>query len=195
MNFIEKVKGLLLEPSRTFDALKEESLIEAIKFYAVFAMIFSALFAIFFGFMGFTGSMMGFGNLGPLMGAGAGLGIAIGIFVLVMVIAIAGSFISSVIIHIFVYMLGGKKGIVQTIKAVMYGSSVSLLLGWIPLLNMIAGIWSILIEIIGIRQLQEITIERSILAVVLPIILSIILAIIMAATIAAFLIDFSGIQL
>ncbi len=40
MDFIEKVKGFLLEPSKTFGALKEEPLEEAIKYYAVIAVLF-----------------------------------------------------------------------------------------------------------------------------------------------------------
>jgi hypothetical protein len=42
MDFIEKVKGFLLKPSKTFDALKEEPLEEAVKYYAVIAAVYSA---------------------------------------------------------------------------------------------------------------------------------------------------------
>jgi hypothetical protein len=192
MDFYEKVKGLLLEPSRTFDVLKEEPLEGAVKYYVGIAAVYSALFAIMLGFAGsLFGSMMGFGNLGMMMGAGAGIGAAIIFFVAFMIIAIAGAFIGGAILHIFVYIAGGRKGMNQTIKACMYGSTASLLFGWLPFINVIAAIWSLVTEIVGIRQLHGLTTERAILALVLPIIIAFILAMVLAAF---FVIAFSAIE-
>jgi hypothetical protein len=42
MDFVEKIKGFLLEPSNTFDALKEETLEGAIKYYIVLAAFIAA---------------------------------------------------------------------------------------------------------------------------------------------------------
>lgn len=193
MDFSEKVKGFLLEPSKTFDATKGENLNEAIKYYAVIAAIYSAIFAILLAFVGtLFGSMMGGRNLGMLMGAGAGAGAAIIFFVLFMILAIIGAFISGAILHIFVYIVGGRKGISQTIKAVMYGSTPGLLLGWIPIIGVIASIWSLVLEILGIRQLQELTTGRAILAVLIPIIIIVILTIVLAAIIASFVFGMGG---
>ncbi len=187
MDFIEKVKGFLLEPSKTFDALKEEPLKEAVKYYAVIAVVYSALLALLLAFAGsLVGTMMGFGNLGMMMGTGAGIGAAIIFFVMIMISEIAGAFIGGAILHIFVYIVGGRRGIAQTIKAIMYGSTPGLLFGWIPVINFIAIIWSLVAEIIGIRQLHELTTGKAILAVILPIIIAIILAIVLAAVIAVF---------
>lgn len=182
MDFIEKVKGFLLEPSKTFDALKEEPLEEALKYYAVIAAIYSALLALLLAFAGnLVGTIMGFGNMGMMMGAGTGIGAAITFFVRFMIIAIVGAFIGGAILHIFVYIVGGRRGIAQTIKAGMYGSTPSLLFGWIPVINFIAMIWSLVAQIIGIRQLHELTTGKAILVVILPIIISIILIIALAA--------------
>ncbi len=188
MDFLEKVKGLLMEPSKTFDSLKDESLEEAVKYYAVIAAVYSALFAVMFVLAGsLFGSMMGFRNLGMMIGAGAGIGAAVVFFVMFIIFAIAGAFIGGAILHIFVYIVGGRKGIVQTIKAIMYGLTPSLLLGWIPFINIIASIWSLVVEIIGIRQLHELTTERAVLAVLIPIILAIILAVVLAALLVVYM--------
>src|SRR3989337_1875312 len=94
MDFIEKVKGFLLEPSKTFDALKEEPLEEATKYYAILAAIYSALLALLLTFAGnLVGPMMGFGNMEMMKGAGAGIGFAIIIFVALMIVLIAAAFI------------------------------------------------------------------------------------------------------
>jgi hypothetical protein len=185
MDFFEKVKGFLLEPSKTFDATKGENLGEAIKYYAVIAAIYSALFAILLAFVltfvgTLFGSMTGGRNLGMLTGAGAG-GVAIIFFVLFMIFAIIGAFVGGAILLIFVYIVGGRKGIAQTIKAVMYGSTPQLLLGWIPIIGIIAAIWSLVVEIIGIRQLHELTTGKAVLSVLIPIIIAVILAVIVAA--------------
>lgn len=193
MDFTEKVKGFLLEPSKTFDAIKEEDLGEAIKYYAVIAAVYSVIFAVLFAFMGsLLGSMMGGQNLGMMFGAGAGIGGAVIIFVMFMIFAIIGAFIGGAVLHIFVYIVGGRKGIAQTIKAVMYGSTPGLLLGWIPIIGFIAGIWSLVLEILGIRQLQELTTGRAILAVLIPIIIIVILTIVLAAIIASFVFGMGG---
>ena len=54
MDFIEKVKRFLWEPSKTFDALKEEPLEEAVKYYVVIAAVYSALLALLYAFAGAT---------------------------------------------------------------------------------------------------------------------------------------------
>lgn len=185
MDFIEKVKGFLLEPSKTFDALKEEPLEEATKYYAVLAALYSALLALLLTFAGnLAGPMMDFGNMGIMKEAGTGIGSAIIIFVALMIFLIAGAFIGGAITHIFVYIVGGRSGIVQTIKAGMYGSTPSLLFGWIPVIEFIVLIWSLAAEVIGIRQLHELTTWKAISVVILMIISAIILTIALAAVIA-----------
>ncbi len=186
MDFFEKVKGFLLEPSKTFDAIKGENLSEAIKYYAVIAAVYSALFAVLLAlvltFVGtLFGSMMGGQNLGMLMGAGAA-GSAIIFFVLFMIFTIIGAIVGGAILHIFVYIVGGRKGIAQTIKAVMYGLTPGLLLGWIPIIGFIAAIWSLVVEIIGIRQLHELTTGKAVLAVLIPIIIVILAVIVVGFT-------------
>ncbi|HEY9205323.1 MAG TPA: TIR domain-containing protein [Candidatus Methanoperedens sp.] len=178
-DFFEKVKGFLLEPSKTFDATKGENLKEAIKYYAVIAAIYSAILAILLALEGtsFGSPLMG------LIGPGAGVAGAIIFFVLFMILAIIGAFIGGAVLHIFVYIVGGRNGIAQTIKVVLYGST-PLLLGWIPIISFIFAIWSLILGILGIRQLHELTTGKAILAVVLfitvvfvlPIILLMILA-------------------
>ena len=186
MDFFEKVKGFLLEPSKTFDAIKGENLSEAIKYYAIIAAVYSAIFALLMAFLGtLFGSIMGGRNLGMLMGAGAGAGGAIIFFVLFIISAIIGAFVGGAILHIFVYIVGGRKGIAQTIKVIMYASTPGLLLGWIPVLNIITTIWSILLNILGIRQVHELTTGKAVLAVLIPLILAVILTVIIAALFAS----------
>ncbi len=151
MDFIEKVKGFLLDPSKTFDTLKEEPFEEILKYYAVIAAIYSALLALLLAFAG---------NLEMMMGTGTGIGAAITFFVRFMIITIVGAFIGGAILHIFVYIVGGRRGIAQTIKAYMYGYTPSLLFGWIPVINFIAMIWSQVAQIIGYASSTNSQLEK-----------------------------------
>ncbi len=74
-----------------------------------------------------------------------------------------------------VHIAGGKKGLNQTIKALVYSSTPALLFGWIPVISFIPGMWSLILNIIGIREFQEISTERALLAVVIPFILLLLL--------------------
>lgn len=186
MDFIEKVKGFLMEPSKTFDASKEETLSEAMKYYISIVAIYSAILALLFAFAStLFGSMMG--GFGAMFGAGAGIAGAIAIFVIFLILLIIGAFINGAILHIGVYIVGGKRGITQTIKALMYGSTPGLLLGWIPIIGFLALIWSLVLEVLGIRQLHELTTGKAIVAVIIPIVIIVILAMVLAAVIASFI--------
>ena len=182
MEFVEKVKGILTDPSKTFDALKGETLGESVKYYAVIAAISAALNALLFALA--FGTM--FGQLGTMMGAGAGIAGAVAIFVVLFILGIIGTFVGGAIFHIFVYLAGGRKGLTQTIKAVIYGSTPGLLLGWIPFIGMLGGIWSLVLEVLGIRQLHEMTTGRAVLAVVIMLVVFVVLTVLLAAVIAAF---------
>ncbi|VVB87898.1 Yip1 domain protein [uncultured archaeon] len=182
MEFIEIAKGILTEPSKTFDALKGESIGEALKYYAVIVAIYSAIYAVLISLL--FGSM--FRQFGVMMGIGFGPAGAVAIFLMMFIFGIIGIIIGGAIFHIFVYLAGGRKGINQTIKAVIYGSTPGLLLGWIPLVGLIAGVWSLILEVVGIRQLHEMTTGKAVLAVVLLLVVIVIITVILAAVIAAF---------
>jgi len=167
MDFFEKVKKFLLEPSKTFDAVKGENLNEALRYYLSILAIYLAILVVFALIP--SNPMMGFGNMGMIAGAGyKGIEGMIAIFMMFF-IALIVPFIHGAIVHIFVYLVGGRKGITQTIKAFMYGVTPVLLLGWIPIIGFITVIWTLVLEIIGIRQLHELTIGRAILAMFLPV--------------------------
>lgn len=179
MDFFEKVKGFLLEPSKTFDATKEDTLEEALKYYVGITAIFAALSAVLFAFAStMFGSMKG--GFGMMLGKGAGISGPILIFVIVLILMVIGAFICGAIVHIFVYIVGGRKGIAKTIIALMYADTPYLLFGWIPLIGLIAVIWSLVLNVLGIRQFQELTTGRAILAILIPIIIMGIIVALMA---------------
>ena len=80
------------------------------------------------------------------------------------------------------YLVGGRKGIEQTIKTLMYAMTPQYLFVWIPVVNLI---WALIVGIIGIRQLHELSTGKAVLAVITAIVVpAIILGAIIAALIA-----------
>ncbi|MCW3131862.1 MAG: YIP1 family protein [Candidatus Methanospirare jalkutatii] len=170
---VEKIKGFLFSPSETFDASKEDTLGDAFKYYIILllipallsALIAAVAFSLLAGFFG----MMLPGVMPALTGAGAA--VAFIVFIYVLIAGAIGVLIGGLWLHIWVYLMGGRKGLTQTFKALMYGATPSLLLGWIPFINFLASIWALIVEIIGIRQLHEISTGKAVAAVILAIII------------------------
>ena len=182
--FGEKVKGFLVSPVSTFQEVKEEDLGSAVKYFIVLALVFSILWAIIFAAIGSTITSFMPTNMLPF-GAAMGLVGAVVLFITLIVGLIVGLFIGGAILHIFVYIVGGRKGYAQTVKAIAYGETPALLLGWIPLIGPVFSIWALILGILGIRELHEISTGRAVLAVLLPaIIIGITVAI--AATLYVF---------
>ena len=194
---IEKIKGFLFSPSETFDASKEDTLGDALKYYIILLLIFASLSAAgaFSLLAEFFGKLPG---MHTLAGAGAAVAfIIVLIYELIELIlkAIGGVTLGGLWLHIWVYLMGGRKGLTQTFKALMYGATPSLLLGWVPVIGFLAVIWgatpsllawipdigflaviiwALIVEIIGIRQLHEISTGKAVVAVILAIIIPLI---------------------
>ncbi len=185
----ERIKGFLFSPSKTFDASKEDSLGDAFKYYVVILLVLAVLVAIIgaVAFQLIWGMFATFlppdapslAEIGPLLAV-----IPVLLFVVVLVGGIIGAFIDGLWIHLWVYIVGGRKGVGQTIKAVLYGATPYCLLGWIPIVNFIAEIWMIIVAILGVRQLHELSTGKAVLAVVIAIAIPLIIYI---AIIAAFM--------
>jgi hypothetical protein len=99
--------------------------------------------------------------------------------------ALAGGFICTLIfaawLHLWVYLLGGREGIMQTFKAIIYGNTPRLILGWIPFIGFIFALWSLVLGILGVRELQEISSGKAILAFAIAIMIPVIIIIVIAA--------------
>lgn len=82
---------------------------------------------------------------------------------------ILGLFISSGILHVFLMMVNGtRNGFEATFRVVAYGYSANLLLV-VPFCGgLLAGVWAIILYIIGLREAHETTGGKAALAVFLP---------------------------
>lgn len=176
LSFGEKVKGFLGAPSNTFDNVKDEALGNALKYFTIWVVIYAILRTIVF----YTVERRVFQILWDLLEVSDAAVYRFDpvTFALLAVLgAFANLFISGSWAHLFVWAFGGRKGYGNTIKAFAYGNTPLLLFGWIPFVGMLFPLWALVLNIIGIRQLHEISTGRAIGAVLLSIVALVIIVV------------------
>jgi hypothetical protein len=180
MKYIYKAIDFLKMPAKSFDSIKGVKLGEAFKFVLVVAIVFAVLNGIAAGLMGTYASMML-----PEMGAM--------LLPVVIIGAIVGGYIGVIIfltiwglwLHLWAYIFGARKGLEQTMKAVYYGNSPAYLLGWIPLISIVFTLWSLVLEVIGLKRLQGMETGKAALAMIIAIVIPAAIAFVALATIIA----------
>jgi hypothetical protein len=178
MKFLTTAKLIMGNPNKFFNSVKKEtdltvSFVYLLQLLIIPTVMIIVLFSLFFTIMsGFLGPLVGvqtMGFLGPLIGIGAGISFY--------VISVIGSFIGAVILFIFIYIVGGRKGYTNTYKASVYGGTPGTLFAWIPFVNIVFGLWSLYLVIKGVSVLHEISMGRALLAILLPLIVAIVIII------------------
>lgn len=180
MNYLELIKGFFLLPVETFRTVKDTDYRDTLVYFLILVLIYTVLsvpimlVSLSLMWPVFNGM---FGRLG--IGTLTGFGI-VSIAVVMIIVALVFLFIGAAWLHLWVYLLGGRKGYRETLKALAFGDTPALLLGWIPLVGFLAGIWSLVLSILGIRELHGISTARAlgavIIAVAIPLLILVLLA-------------------
>ncbi|MDD1652909.1 MAG: YIP1 family protein [Methanomicrobiales archaeon] len=180
---MNKVKGFLMAPTETFRASKGDSLGGAFRYYTILLVIWAILSAIVWITMGVwafqdaLGRLTATGFLGSLMAKALsdflGFVVSFQFFTVyaLFLISLVGVFFVGFLWHVFALLFGAKKELRQTLKATMYASTPFFLLGWIPIVAVIGWIWYIVLLMLGLSEMQEMSIGEAALAVIVPIIL------------------------
>jgi len=180
---VNKVKGILLTPVEAFQQARADDPKTLLMYFApllVFLAIMSTLVSLVLTVV--------LSIFNPFGIAGGIITSIMGFFVILIVYPIIAA-IFTIWLHIITYLAGGRKDIFQTGKAVFYGMTPSLLLGWIPLVSYIAALASIVYATIGLRELQELDTVRAIIvmaiAVLVPLVIIIVLVVLFFAALFA----------
>jgi hypothetical protein len=196
-SFVDKVKGFLMAPTKAFQDSRADSLGTAFKYYVTLLVIFTILYAIvataigMAAFASMVEQLAATGVIGEAL-AGvlqnfSGFMVAVSLFFvyLLFILMLFGVFLKGFFFHVFVILFGGTKGVVTTLKTVMYAFTPWFLLGWIPYVSVIGALWTLILLILGIKETQEMTLGDALLVILVPIILVLILALLGAVVIAA----------
>ena len=168
-----KAKGFLLTPVETFRQSKNDELSTVFTYFIALLLFNAILSAALAAIMIET--------LPALAMMTWGISVPVAIFLMMLVGGFIATLVFGVWLHLWVYLFGGRRGIMQTINAVIYGSTPRLLFGWIPFIGFIFTLWSLALGILGVRELQEIDSLKATLAVALAVMIPVILLIVLAA--------------
>lgn len=175
VNLVETIKGFLVNPVESFQKARETSLSAAYQYYVILLLIFSILFGVVLylqmnPIIPIMTAIPGMADLGGIINAILAQLSILAIY-LVFFVGLFSIFISGLYYHVFVILLGGEEGVVQTMKTVMYANTPALLIGWIPFVGIIGMIWSFVLFIIGLREMQKVSLVSAILIFLVPTIL------------------------
>ena len=169
--YFDTVSMVLLKPGEAFALMKTEG-----------DMMGPLLFALIGGCAGIIVSVLvqlalhSIGFMADRQSAMFGMGVvglwSIGYIILSPVIVIVFAFIISGILHLCLMIVGGaKKSFETTFRVVCFSSGSTYLLSMVPFCGgMIAGVWNIVVEIIGLARAHETDTGKAVMAVLLPII-------------------------
>jgi hypothetical protein len=170
-NIIQNIRKLLTDPIKFFEKYRAKEWIELIEVIAVMevipAIVITALINISMPLLlRLSSKFLWLAELGifslPI------------VYIFLFVTAIFCFLLGSFILHIGVY-LTGKGEIIKTATVNVYASIPSLLLFWIPGINILASIWSYVLLIVGISKQHKISYIQTILALIYSMIVSIVI--------------------
>jgi len=168
---ITKMKdNILLIPEGRFDTLTRD------KGYAdsfIYLLVTVLMTIPFYIAMQFLGPVIGIASGESAVAAGFGLVISIATVIGVRLLSVVFSYIGFGIMHILLKLVGGKADFLKTVQVMIYGSTPSLLLSWIPCIGWIFGLIGLINIILGAKRVHGISLLRAIVAMlVIPILIA-----------------------
>ncbi|PYK69123.1 MAG: hypothetical protein DME45_03795 [Verrucomicrobia bacterium] len=170
--FIETLQMVLIRPAEAFTVMKREGGFGEPLIYAVVGGSVGAIVAFLFSLLFHSFGMFA-GQRNPL-GAMAGMGIgSIGFIVLVPLAIVIVLFIGAGIVHLCLMIVGGaNQPFETTFRVLAFTQGSTGVLQLIPVCGgVIAAVWAIVVNCIGLARAHETDTGRAVLAVLLPLIL------------------------
>jgi hypothetical protein len=151
----------------------------------IFALVCAVISAAIGGFLGVLYATVGIG--------GTGVGGAIGVLVASMfftpIVSAMALFVCAGILHLLVALVvkPADAGFEATFRVVSY-SNVAQLVGWVPVLGpLVAAVASVVLSVIGVREVHETTTGKAALVVLIPAAVGLLVALLLIALVGAVL--------
>ena len=179
MSFFKKIGKSLTSPTELFQLARQETLWQTLKYQIKLLLIFIGIIGILF-FVMMQLSILPFTTLLSSLSISAGAGLTgfsfipwliimgfLSIFTLIGFPIV--TFIGAGIIHLFVKLFKGQGSYLDTYKAAIYSQTPTILLSFIPIINMGVPIWSFIITLYGISTNHYISKTKAFFAIIAPI--------------------------
>jgi len=171
----QTIKGVLLDPARTFETMKREGGLGAPLGFAVLLSSVGGIAAIFYSVV----LQIGTGTMlppearqsgMPFDPATMGIGVMVGLMVFMPLLVLIGTFIYAGIQHLSLMICSGaKQPFETTYRTYCYAAGATAVIQLVPFCGAyIAGIWAIVSLCIGLAKTHEIGVGRAVCAVLLP---------------------------
>lgn len=167
-----KAKGFIVSPAGSFQAARPDGTDVAVPYLIALLLVHAAMMAII--------SLIGISVMGMLSPMMPRFAMPVVIFFGALIGGAIFTILFSLWLHLWVYLLGGRKGIFETAKAVIYGMTPGMLLGWIPFIGFLFCLWSVVLQIIGIRELQEMSSGKALVAMIIAVMVPLIVLVLLA---------------
>jgi hypothetical protein len=183
-SFVRTVQGVLLSPVAFFRGIARQG-----DFLnpAIFALICALISALLGGIISLAISPF-FAGPGDTAGEALASGLVAFIVTLILspIYTAVALLIGAGIYHLLVFLLvrPGNAGFEATFRVVCYVAAVQLI-SWIPIVNIVAGIYAIVLSVLGIREVHNTTTGKALLVVLIPVVVLLLIVLIIGAAIAA----------
>ncbi|MBI4155157.1 YIP1 family protein [Candidatus Woesearchaeota archaeon] len=168
MNFFNKIRNILLEPSKFFlNTEKEKGVKESFIFVSVLTFFYSIMGLILLVL--FKDSITNFFlNLLNLPTTQFDLPKTIIAVLLSIPFSILFTFVSAAILYVWLMIFKGEKDYQTAYKLLVYSRTPNLLFGWIPIINWFSWIYSLILLIIGTHVIYKFSKLKTTLIYIIP---------------------------
>jgi hypothetical protein len=180
-------KAVLFSPGRCFSTMAFEG---GLKEPLAFGLLLGSIGIMFDLFWNYAMMMGGFATAEYEWMSQSTIGlIFLGIMIISPLFVAITIVIVSGILHLFLLTVrGGGNGFGATFRVISYSQSAQIF-GLIPIIGgVIGGLWLLVVQVVGLREIHETSYARVIIAYLIPI--ALILALVMAIVISLFVLDF-----
>ena len=151
----KKIMMVLCSPHKLFKGIEREGFKQTFTYSATLSLIPCLAYIITFYF---NITWIPHLNMMPVVVEG----------IITYILILMAFFLSAGFYHIFIRIVRGKGNYLATYKALVYGATPTLLLGWVPRIGIISSIYGMYLLIIGLSLLHEISFIISFAIVTIP---------------------------
>ncbi len=176
-------KAVLFSPEKLFRTMSFKGGIKEPLAFGILLGSIGAMLGLFWHFLMMSGSLLEMVH--ELMGQFNMALVFLGLLIFSPLFVIIILFVTSGILHLSLQIVrGGKNGFEATFRVISYSQAIQVV-GLIPFIGgLIGGLWVLVVQVIGIREIHETSYLRVIIAFLIP--LALIFLVVMAGVILFF---------
>src|ERR671919_2838470 len=186
-SFVGTVRDLVTRPVAFFhDMARRGDFVNPL----IFALVCAVISAAIGGFLGVLYATVGIGDTG----VGGAIGTLVASMFFTPIISAIALFVGAGILHLLVALVvkPANAGLEATFRVVSY-SNVAQLVGWVPVLGpLVATVASIVLSIIGVREVHETTTGKAALVVLIPAVVGLLIALLLIALVVGAVLLFAS---